>query len=173
MNRNGCYFEVDAPEPRPKPVHKSVRRVSSCSDLISIQQKMKRGGPPPPPPQKKGLTIPRTPEALKRSQRALNQGGGDSTVSSVESSSSRYGYPPYRAGGGACAGPKGPSVSDRLAAARSRAPMKANHYVSMAEAMIKYQKNTPDRFRSLPRGRLVPEKRKQTRKKWPINLINI
>lgn len=56
---------------------------------------------------------------------------------------------------------KGSGIVDRVTtASRSRQqPVKANHYVSMAEAMIKFQKNTPDRFRSLPKGRLIPEKR--------------
>lgn len=40
----------------------------------------------------------------------------------------------------------------RLPPAPARAPIKGNHYVSMAEAITKFQKNTPDRFRTLPRG---------------------
>jgi hypothetical protein len=38
-------------------------------------------------------------------------------------------------------------------------PLKANIYTSMAEQISKFQKNTPDRFRTLPRGR-TPLKRK-------------
>lgn len=44
----------------------------------------------------------------------------------------------------------------------SKLPMKADHqlYVSLAEQISKFQKNTPDRFRTLPRGRTAYLKRK-------------
>jgi hypothetical protein len=43
--------------------------------------------------------------------------------------------------------------------ATHRVPLRANHYVSLAEAITKFQKNTPDRFRTMPKGR-IPVKRK-------------
>lgn len=64
-SRNACYFEIEAPKPS-----KSVRRVSSCSDLVALQQRSKLTASTAATRAKKvpskGLTVPKTPDALKR-----------------------------------------------------------------------------------------------------------
>ncbi|CAL8096330.1 unnamed protein product [Orchesella dallaii] len=140
---SGYFFEVEVSQPTHS---KSVRRVSSCGDLIKLQQKAKANSQLPSV--RRGLTIPRTPDTAKRVSK--RNASDKSTASSLQAS--KHIVPPRHNIKTL------PTVAERLAAAQNRKPMKANHYVSMAEAMIKYQKNTPDRFRSLPRGQ-VPEKR--------------